>query len=423
MHLISKDTSIARRQFLERCAASAFGLSLPTFLTSSPALAAAESAQGFGKAKRVIFLMMGGGMTHIDTLDPKEETKGPTTTLLGNSAGGQFTNHIPQTAKIADKMCVIRSMTAKIGTHFEAQYFMRTAYKKINTIAHPMLGAWGQKVLGRSHEVLPSSVSVCRDAGLGNGFLPASMSPLAILDPDAGLQYLKPEAGVSEIRSRLETLNELDRVFREAHPDRNVQAYTDFYEDSVRMMSGQEGEAFDLSKEPDSMRDAYGRSKFGQGCLLARRLVEAGVRFVEVRSSGWDMHKNLVTGLEEVAPSADQAYAQLIRDLDDRGMLAETLVVLASEFGRSPNYSGGGRNHYPVAFSTALAGGGVKAGHIHGATDSSGGKVVDKPMTVEEFHATIGWAMGIRPDLEIAAPNGRPFKVGAGSAPVLDVFA
>jgi hypothetical protein len=300
---------------------------------------------------------------------------------------------------------------------------MRTAFKEINTIVHPMLGAWAQQLLGRSHPILPSTVCVGRDAGYGNGFLPSSASPLPILDPDAGLQHLKPKGSLAELQDRLRKLNELDRGFREQYPDRNIKAYTDFYDDSVRMMNGKDGEAFDLSKESDAAREAYGRTKFGQGCLLARRLIESGVRFVEVQFGGWDFHKNLDSGLEELAPVLDQSYSQLIRDLDQRGLLKDTLVVMASEFGRTPGIKNGGRNHHPGAFTSVLAGAGIKGGHIHGATDADGGTVAEKPVTPGELHATIGWSMGITPEMQILAPNGRPFTIGDKAKPVMEVFA
>lgn len=420
---MNNDTS-HRRLFLKRCAASAFGVTLPSLLQNDAFAAPRPAANGagFGKAKRVIFLMIGGGLTHIDTFDPKKrDTKGPGD-VVRNSADGEFTSFVPETAKVADKMCVIRSMTAKIGTHREASYFMRTAFKEINTIVHPMLGAWGQQLLGRSHPILPSTVCVGRDAGYGNGFLPSSMSPLPILDPEAGLQHRTPKGGLAALQDKLTKLNELDRAFREQYPDRNIKAYTDFYDDSVRMMGGKDGEAFDLTKEADAIREAYGKTKFGQGCLLARRLIESGVRFVEVQFGGWDFHKNLDSGLEELAPVLDQSYAQLIRDLDQRGLFRDTLVVLASEFGRTPKISNGGRNHHPGAFTSVLAGAGIKGGHIHGATDAEGGKVTEKPVTVGELHATIGWAMGIRPDVQIASPNGRPFTIGDKALPVMELF-
>lgn len=418
------DTSIQRRLFIKRCAASAFGLALPNFAQQPGAAEPLSGGAGFGKAKNVIFIMVGGGLSHIDTFDPKSgDVKGPGDSIR-NNADGEFTSYLPQIAKVADKMCVIRSMTAKIGTHQEAQYFMRTAFKENNTIVHPMLGAWAQRLLGRSHDILPSSVTINRGSDSGNGFLPASMSPLPILDPDAGLQHVKPKGNIHELEDRLAKLNKLDRAFREDHPDRNIRDYSDFYDDSLKLMKGEDGVAFDLTKESPKMRDAYGRTKLGQGCLLARRLVESGVRFVEVHTKGWDFHKNLEPGLDELTPALDQAYSQLIRDLNQRGLLKDTLVVLATEFGRSPSYKNGGRNHYPAAFSTVLAGGGVKGGYIHGATDERGGKVMKDPVTVGDLHSTIGWAMGISPEAKIVSPSGRPFVVGDRTAkPVRSIFA
>lgn len=419
-----------RRRFLERCAYSAFGVSvLPAVCqaaagAASPGDARKNAGNGFGKAKHVIWLMMKGGMSHIDTLDPKPgPNRGPGSPIQ-NSAGGQFTSYLPETAKVAHKMCVIRSMTADLGVHEPATYFMRTAFRETNTIYHPMLGAWAQELLGRSHPILPSSVSINRGAGLGNGFLPCSTSPVPILDPSVGLPNIQPTGGVAQIQDRLAKLNTLDRAFRDRYPDRNVQAYTEFYDDSMRLMAGKDGEAFDLSKESQAMREAYGKKSFGQGCLLARRLVESGVRFVEVQLNGWDHHSNLSERLEETAAELDVVYPQLLRDLEDRGLLQETLVVLTTEFGRTPAFRGDGRNHYPPAFSVALAGAGVKAGYVYGATDADGAKVTKNPMTVGDLHATIGWSMGIGPDARIVSPSGRPFRVGGEEAKAAqDVFA
>jgi len=425
MHSL-KDYTLARRSFIKRCAASAFGLTCLPFLTTPASAAAVDTplGAGFGKAKRVIFLFIGGGLTHIDTFDPKTgPSKGPGG-IVATKAGDQFGSWLGKTARVADKMTVIRSMSAKIGTHREASYFMRTAYKESSTIQHPMLGAYAQAKLGKSHEVLPSTVSVCRDAGYGNGFLPASMSPLPILDPEAGLQYIKPTGELADLQASLDQLNQLDEPFREHYPDRNVKAYTDFYDDAIRLMGGKDGEAFDLSKEPKEVREAYGLTKFGQGCLLARRLVESGVRFVEVQFGGWDFHKNLVQGLEEQAPILDHVYSTLITDLDQRGMLDDTLVVLTSEFGRTPTIKSGGRNHHPAAFSAALVGAGTRAGYIHGATDELGKSVAEKPVTPGDLHATIGWAMGIDLKQPLISPTGRPIPVGGHQAKVVtDVFA
>lgn len=423
----SNDSALARRLFLQQCAFSAFGVSLIPMMSpwAEAAPSAATGENGFGKAKRVIFIFLGGGFPHIDTLDPKMgDSKGPSTPIT-NSAGAQFTDYVPKTAKVADKMTVIRSMHGDIGTHSEASYFMRTAYRPIATLRHPMIGAYAHKVLGPSHEILPSSVVLGGGSQFGNGFLPSTMSPLPILDPKAGLQHIEPNGKLADLQAKLAKLDKLNRPFRERYPDSSVEAYRSFYDDAIRLMGGKEGQAFDLSKEPAAMREAYGESMIGQGCLLARRLVEAGVRFVEVRSGGWDMHKTLVPGMEDEAPPFDQAYSQLLTDLHQRGLLQETLVVLTTEFGRTPAIKSGGRNHHPAAFSVALAGGGVKAGYIHGKTDASGGTVDADGVSYGDLHATIGWAMGINHEKDIVhSPSGRPIPIGNHDAKVVNaVFA
>ncbi len=415
-----------RRTFVERCARAAFGLSVLPFLKGAETLAAAPVAAagpGFGSARNIIFLQLVGGMSHIDTFDPKTGTsKGPKGAL--NAKGGfQVSEYLPKTAAVSDKICVIRSMTAKVGVHAAAQYFMRTGYEQRGTIKHPMLGAWAQNFLGPSHKNLPSSVCVNRNSDHGNGFFPATYSPLPIHDPNEGLQNSVPPAGIRTIEKRLELVNHLDHAFRTRFPDENVAAYNDFYDNTLTLMKSSDLKAFDLSAEAPNMRDGYGRSKFGQGCLLARRLVEAGVRFIEVTSGGWDMHSNLEDSMEDKGGDFDQAYSALLGDLEARGLLKSTLVVVATEFGRRPEFTGGGRGHYPKVFSTVLAGAGIKRGYVYGASDDLGAEVADKDMTVGNFHATIGWAAGLPIDKEVIAPNGRPFTVGNKAKPALEVFA
>jgi Protein of unknown function (DUF1501) len=418
-----------RRTFVERCARAAFGLSILPLFGNSRALSAVEAAAagvrgpGFGSAKRIIFLQLVGGMSHIDTFDPKDGgSKGPKG-ALGTKAGFQVSEYLPKTAAIADKITVIRSMTAKVGVHAAAQYFMRTGFEQRGTVKHPTLGAWAQHYLGPSHKTLPSSVCVNRGSDHGNGFFSSTFSPLPILDPDAGLQHSVPSAGLATVEKRLALVNQLDRTFRDRFPDENVRAYSDFYDNTLTLMKSSDLKAFTLADEPAEMRDRYGRTKFGQGCLLARRLVETGVRFVEVTSGGWDMHNNLDDSMEEKGGDFDQAYAALIADLDARGLLADTLVVVATEFGRKPEFSGNGRGHYPKAFSTVLAGAGVKRGAVFGATDARGAEPSENAMTVGNFHATIGWAAGMPIETEVMAPNGRPFTVGNKGKAALGVFA
>ncbi len=418
-----------RRTFVERCARYAFGLSVLPLLGgralaagTSPA-AVAERTAAFGKAKHVIFLELQGGLSHIDTFDPKTgDSKGPGNPI-STSADFQFTQYLPETAKVANKLTVIRSMTAKVGVHANAQYLMRTGFDKRGTIVHPVLGAWAQHYLGPSHKTLPSSVCVNRAANHGNGYFPAGYSPLPILDPDEGLANSATHVSADIQQKRLGLLGQLDATFGKQMADENVKAYGDFYDTTLQLMKSSDLKAFDLGSETAATRDRYGRTKFGQGCLLARRLVENGVRFVEVQSGGWDMHKQLEDGMEDRGAEFDHVFAALIEDLDSRGLLDSTLVAVTTEFGRKPSFDGGGRGHHPIAFSTVLAGGGVKRGFAYGSSDAKGYAPASNAMTVGEFHATIAYAAGLPIEQEFITPSGRPMTVGNKAKPAMGVFA
>ena len=422
--LFNSLTPPTRRQFAERCAASVFGLSiipgsalLADEKTNSPRPAA------FGKAKSVIWLMLAGGLSHIDSLDPKKgKSKGPAK-AIGTSADFQVTDFFPKFATVADRVCVIRSMEAKIGVHSPAQYFMRTAYERRGTILHPSLGAWGSHYLGKSSKTLPSSVCINRRSDQGNGFFPSSFAPLAIGDPSKGISNVTTIGSKSKAGKRLELLNGIDADFRRKFNDKGVNAYNGFYDDALALMKSRDLEAFDLSGEPEELRSAYGQNSFGQGCLLARRLVSSGVRFVEVKHDGWDHHKALADEMGDVAPVFDGAFATLITDLEQRGMLDSTLVVVATEFGRKPNFDGGGRSHHPICFSTVLAGGGAKAGFVYGKSDDLGYRVEENAVSIGAFHASIAFAAGMEIEKPAMSPSGRPMTVGDGEEPVLELFA
>ena len=424
---------LSRRAFCERWAKAALGVTVlhgatQAGFSAEEAVAAATAAvpggPGFGKAKNIIFLQMLGGMTHIDTLDPKDgETQGPKAPI-STSADFQLGGTMQNLATHADKISIIRSMTSKTGVHASGQYLIRSGYEQRGTIKHPNIGAWAQHFKGASHETLPSNVCINRQPENGNGFFPSSFSPLPILDPEAGLQYSESEAGPDVMAKRLAMLDQLDTGFRERFKTASVQSYTQFYEKTVKIMSSTDLDAFRLDGEPEALRDSYGRNKLGQGCLLARRLIEKGIRYVEVASGGWDMHNNIEEELEERGTELDVALSTLLNHLMERGMLESTLVVLCSEFGRGPKINGnGGRDHHPRVFSTLLAGGGVKGGFVYGSSDKEGFSVADKEVKVQDFLATIGWSLGL-PLEEIAySPSQRPFTVGNKGKPVMDLFA
>ena len=378
---------------------------------------------GFGKAKRVIFLQLNGGMSHIDTFDPKTgATKGPGSAV---SAKGdmQLTSFLPATAKISDKITVIRSMTAKVGVHASAAYLMRTGFEQRGTLQHPTIGAWAQHFLGASHKTLPSSVTVNRSSNHGNGWFPAAYSPLPILNPADGLLDTKSPVSADTVAKRTSLLAELDAGFGGKAADENVKSYNEFYESTFQLMKSTDLKAFDISAEPEAVRARYGKSKFGQGCLLARRLVENGVRFVEVALGGWDMHAALEDRMEDVGGDFDRVYATLIQDLDSKGLLDSTLVVVATEFGRKPGFEGGGRGHHPLVFSCVLAGGGVKRGYVHGASDAKGYAPDGNGVSPGSLHATIAHAAGLPVQTDIITPAGRPMQVGNKAAPQTGVFA
>lgn len=419
-----------RRCFVERMAQTAFGLSMLPFLPGEN-LHAAENATapatagkpGFGKAKAVIMLQLSGGLSQIDSFDPKTgASKGPGS-AVSTKAGFQISSFLPETAKIAGKITVIRSMTAKVGVHEQARYLMRTGFEKRGTVIHPTLGAWAHHYLGQSHQTLPSSVCVNRPSNHGNGFFPATMSPLPIMDPEEGLPNAVATKDAAVMEKRLALLRDMDHKFTDTVKDSSVAAYNDFYESTLRLMKGKDLQCFDLEKEPAELRAKYGKNRFGQGCLLARRLVEGGVRYVEVESGGWDMHKDIEGGMEDRGAEFDTAFAALISDLDSRGLLESTMVVVATEFGRKPTFDGSGRGHHPLVFSCVLAGGGAKKGFVYGSSDAAGGQVENDPVGVGDLHATVAHACGLPIANAVVSPSGRPFTIGNKGKPVAGVFA
>jgi hypothetical protein len=384
---------------------------------------------GRATAKHVIFLFMRGGMSHIDTLDPKpgQPTAGPTTAIPTRADGVQLGQYFPKLAEQMDKACIVSSMSSKQGAHPQAQYLMRTSYELRGTIQHPSLGAWCQHMAGRHNPTLPGHVVVGGGADLpGAGFLPPEFQPLPIGSAEDGLQNAALPPGVDDERfqRRLQRLAELDRAFAEKHAQRGVQSYSKSYQEAVALMRSSDLTAFDLDLEPAAMHASYGTTPFGSGCLLARRLVEHGVRYVEIMSDGWDTHGDNFDRIGDLAPAIDQGLSALLADLDARGLLQKTLVVLASEFGRTPEIDQDlGRQHHPQAFSALLAGGGVRGGQRYGRTDREGRLVETEPTSIQDLNATIAYACGLPLDHVLTSPSGRPFKVADKGQPLTSIFA
>jgi hypothetical protein len=325
-------------------------------------------------------------------------------------------------------MCIINSLNSNQGAHEQGSYIMHTSYSQRGTIKHPALGSWVVKLGGRLHPELPGFVAVNSSPELtGGGFFGAKYSAAPIGRPNQGLQDSRRAGQVSkeDFSRRLSLADRLNKKFHDRYPNTDVKAYEELYREAIALMNSKDLKAFDLGEEDAATRKMYGSGNFAQGCLLARRLIEHDVRFVEVQLGGWDTHYDNFTAVEGRCQEFDQAYAALLTDLEKRGKLKDTLVVVATEFGRTPEIKaehGDGRDHHPSAFSCVLAGGGVKGGMKYGETDSSGGKIKEDKVSVQDFNATIAYALGLPHDLVIMSPTKRPFKIADKGSPVTSIF-
>ncbi|MEO2031637.1 MAG: DUF1501 domain-containing protein [Planctomycetaceae bacterium] len=418
---ISQLDGLGRRRFMERAAQAALGVSLLPGIDNAVAAAPTQ-----GNAKRLIYLYMSGGMTHLDTFDlkPGHENQGSTTPISTSVAGIQISRFLPMLAVQFDQIAAVRSMHTQTGAHEAGEYIMRTSYQQIATTRHPSMGPWIQRLNGRQSRTLPDTVLISAPARHpGPGFLDPTFSPLPIGDPNRGLENTTAPQYLTEASfdKRVRLIDGFDRNFRSKFNVRKVQAYTDLYTEATSLLASQELKAFDLDEETKEDRNRYGRNQFGQGCLLARRLIENNVRCVEVTLGGWDMHNTIYdsNGLPSRAATLDRAMGNLLKDLADRGLLDETLVVLTTEFGRSPviNYNAG-RDHHPAVFSAALAGGGIKGGQFYGKSDSDGHNVDENGVTPADLNATIAASLGLPLKEVVTSPTGRPFTVAHKGKPV-----
>ena len=425
--IINRSDELSRRGFLSHTAGGLLGVSLLPSL--APTSLFAQTRNTNAKANKVIYLYMSGGMSHMDTFDPKPGTdeQGPVQAIDTNVDGIQVSEYLPSLARQMDKMAVVRSLSSTQGAHEQGQYFMHSSYTPRGTIQHPGLGAWMHRLDGRKNNTLPASVRIGGSSrGSGSGFLESKFAPLVINNPKDGLKNSKrrKEMSEKEFNDRLLLANAFDEEFHRRYNHKKVRAYTDMYEDAIRLMKSEDLKAFDIGKESKEIRDEYGDNSFGQGCLLARRLIENDVRFVEVSLGGWDTHNNNFDSVSRRAGTLDQAMAALLSDLERRGLLEETLVVLATEFGRTPRINqNDGRDHFPKAFSGVLAGGGIKGGQAYGVTDETSSNVMDERVSVPDFNATIAHALGLPLDEVVYSPSKRPFTVAHKGRPVMDLLA
>ena len=436
---MSIDTSIlrgdelSRRQFAARTASAMLGVGLlPSVFTPKANAVPFEGSSKLRQpatAKNVIYLYMSGGQSHMDTWDPKVgvETAGPTKPIKTSADGVRISEYLPLLSKQMHHATVVNSLSSTQGAHEQGNYMMHTSYALRGTIRHPAMGAWLNVFQGGGNSTLPNYVYVGNDSRHpGAGFLPAAQNPLFVNNPENGIKNVQRQKNLPEekFQARMAFADELDKDFRATFPHRNVKAYSDMYDHAMTMMKSEDLKAFDLSEESDEIRKAYGKETFGQGCLLARRLVERGVRFVEVSLGGWDTHTANFVKVPELCDTLDRAVATLTADLHARGLLKETLIVITSEFGRTPTINQNvGRDHYPKAFSGVLIGGGVKGGYTYGKTDKEGREVEENKVEIPAFNATIGYALGLPLDQVVYSPSKRPFTVADKGQPIIDVFA
>jgi hypothetical protein len=416
-----------RREFLRVGAIGCLGLSLGEYFTLSNARAedakpAASQPQG-PPAEAVIQIFLGGGISHIDTFDPKPdaaiEIRGELGTAKTNT-GEQFSGVMPNTAALADKIAVVRSFGHGEAAHERGTHNMLTGYRPSPAIVYPSMGAVVAHEYG-PRKNLPPYVCVpgADDEFLGTGYLSSAFGAFSLgSDPGSNnfkVRDLDSPGEVDEARfaRRKTLLATVDDHFRKKETSDELDAMDAFYQRAYSLISSPEARAaFDLNAEDGKVRDEYGRNEIGQRLLMARRLVESGVRFVTVLYGGWDMHTNIRDAMRGRVPPLDQAYATLIRDLDRRGLLGKTLVALTSEFGRTSRINRtNGRDHWPKVFSVALAGAGVKGGTIHGMSDPTGSEPADKPVGPADLAATIFNRLGIEPEKELMADGGRPIEI------------
>ena len=426
---------LTRRQVLRLAAAGALGASASGWIEAL----AADAATDPSRRKSCILLWMTGGPSQTDTFDPKpgHANSGPFKPIETAVPGMLFGPHLPKLALQAGDLAVIRSMRSKEGDHGRATYYLRTGYLPQGPIRHPTLGALVANEFEDQSAELPGFVSIApfrafNAAAFGAGFLGPRFAPLivgerSVVGGDAAAPSLRVDdldtpRGIGRARAddRLQLRDALAGDFLATRPGLAALSHQDAYIRAVKMMRSPAAKAFDLDDEPARVRDAYGQNPFGQGCLLARRLVERGVPFVEVSLSavegamglGLDTHQLIFDAVEALCGVLDAGWSALLTDLRARGMLDRTLIVWMGEFGRTPKINEtAGRDHYPNAWTTVLAGGGIRGGQAIGDTGPDGEEIKDRPVLVPDLLATVMKGLGIDPAKQNIVDNGRPIRL------------
>jgi hypothetical protein len=414
-----------RRGFLTVGALAGVGLTLSDFFRLRQAQAEQKHYDFIeAKAQSVIHIFLPGGMAHQESFDPKPyapvEYRGELNTVGTTIPGEVFCETLPRLAQVADKMTIVRSMSHGEAAHERGTHNMFTGYRPSPALVFPSMGSVISHEYGPRNN-MPPYVCIPNQPNefAGTGYLSSSFAPFSLgSDPASGgfkVQDLSLPGGVDDARfaRRRTALEAVNDYFAQKEKSDSVGAMNTFYDRAYSLVSSQEArEAFNIDAEPAEVRDAYGRNEAGQRMLMARRLVAAGVRFVSLTYGGWDMHNSIAAGMRGQLPAFDQAFSMLITDLDQRGMLDSTLLMVSSEFGRTPKInSNAGRDHWPKVFSVALAGGGIRRGSIFGTSNATASEPDKDEIGPADLATTIYYQLGIIADKELMAPGDRPIEI------------
>jgi hypothetical protein len=414
------NTTESRREFIQKLAFSTLGVSMLDNLSFGQNV----NLPRFKKAKRVIYLYLNGGASHTDTFDPKTLPEINTGINAVKTTGDfEIAGYFPKLAKHGKEFSLIRSMTSRTGAHAQGQYLVRTSYPKNNLIVHPAMGALSYWMLGKQHGSIPDNILISGDTDHSKGgYLDKQFYPLSIVNPNEGLRYGRKSISDQVFNKRMSILNDIDKTFRQSFSLPEVTAYNTFYDETLKLMSSSDLDLFDLNKESKETRERYGMNQLGQGLLLAKRLVKNNVRYVEVDNGGYDMHVDIKENMTRKSAELDTALDALFTDLKAEGLLSETLVVIATEFGRTPKINQNeGKDHFPGAFSCLLGGLDI-GGKVIGKTNETAEKILERPVSICEFNATISHLIGIKHDHVWMSNNGRPFTVGNGDKPIHELL-
>ncbi|MDA1018477.1 MAG: DUF1501 domain-containing protein [Planctomycetota bacterium] len=435
-------SELTRRDMLRMAGMSLAGISMSGWMPRLAQVVAAEQK----RQRHCVLLWMPGGATQTDTFDmkPNHANAGEFKEIATNVAGLRISEHLPKLAAQADKLAIVRSLSTAEGDHNRGTYLMHTGHRPGGPIRFPTMGSSISKAMGSGSAELPNFVSISpytafNNAAFGPGFLGPRHAPLTVGASNVfqqqtqqnqagyaelGVDDLATPVGVEQADARLDLWNTLQTGFLEQHASASPISQDTVYRRAIRMMRSEAAKAFDLSTESETVRDAYGRGRFGQGCLMARRLIERGVPFVEISlrgntggALGWDTHAQNFPRVKALSTELDAGWATLMTELQERGLLERTTIIWLGEFGRTPVINRNqGRDHYPRAWTTVLAGGGIKGGQAYGRTSADGTTVEDKKVDVPDVLATLCRAIKVDPEQRNISEVGRPIRIAEGKA-------